>query len=77
MEKPARRRSDAKNAVLLPDDTDAAPVDRVQIAHRAFELFCARGCHDRHDVDDWLRAERELSDNHERTPHTRLPQAGV
>jgi hypothetical protein len=30
------------------------------IAKRAFELYCERGCQDGHDVDDWLQAEREL-----------------
>lgn len=30
------------------------------IARRAFELYCARGCQDGHDADDWLQAEREL-----------------
>ena len=34
-----------------------APAD---IARRAFELFCARGCQHGSDLDDWLRAEREL-----------------
>jgi hypothetical protein len=29
------------------------------IAHRAFELYCARGCQHGHDIDDWLQAERE------------------
>jgi len=31
-----------------------------EIARRAFELYCARGCEDGHDVEDWLQAEREL-----------------
>jgi hypothetical protein len=30
------------------------------IAKRAFELYCTRGCQHGSDVDDWLRAEREL-----------------
>ena len=29
------------------------------IAKRAFELYCERGCQDGHDVEDWLQAERE------------------
>lgn len=37
---------------LTPNDTD--------IARRAFELYCARGCHDGYDTQDWLQAEREL-----------------
>jgi hypothetical protein len=38
--------------MLTPGDTD--------IARRAFELYCARGCEDGHDIHDWLQAEREL-----------------
>lgn len=65
MDKPTRRRSDAQNTALADDKPFPMPVDREQIAHRAFELFCARGCQDGHDIDDWLSAERELqmSDN--------------
>ena len=33
------------------------------IAHRAYELYCERGCQDGHDIDDWLQAERELRDS--------------
>jgi Protein of unknown function (DUF2934) len=60
MDKPTRRRSDAKRTALSDDNPHPTSVDREQIAHRAFELFCARGCQDGHDLDDWLRAEREL-----------------
>jgi hypothetical protein len=34
-----------------------------EIAHRAFELYCERGCQHGHDLDDWLQAERELRDS--------------
>ena len=30
------------------------------VARRAFELYCQRGCRDGYDVQDWLQAEREL-----------------
>jgi hypothetical protein len=30
------------------------------IARRAFELYCARGYENGHDLEDWLQAEREL-----------------
>lgn len=33
---------------------------REQIAHRAYELFLARGSEHGHDQEDWLQAEREL-----------------
>lgn len=36
-------------------------VAQADIARRAFELYCARGGQDGSDVEDWLRAERELS----------------
>jgi hypothetical protein len=38
-----------------------ASVSADAIAHRAFELFSARGGEHGRDLDDWLRAERELT----------------
>jgi len=38
-----------------------------EIAARAFELYCARGCEDGHDVEDWLQAERDLREERGRT----------
>jgi len=32
-----------------------------EIARRAFEIYCERSRHDGHDLDDWLRAERECN----------------
>jgi DUF2934 family protein len=32
-----------------------------EIRHRAYALFEERGREDGHDVDDWLRAEAELT----------------
>jgi hypothetical protein len=37
------------------------PTD-TEIAKRAFELYCERGCQDGRDVEDWLQAERELQE---------------
>lgn len=38
-----------------------APVPRnEEIARRAHEIFLARGGEHGHDLEDWLRAEREL-----------------
>jgi DUF2934 family protein len=31
-----------------------------EIARRAYELFLSRHCEHGHDVEDWLKAEREL-----------------
>ncbi len=39
---------------------DGTPTDE-QIRHRAYEIFLARGATPGQDVEDWLRAERELS----------------
>jgi hypothetical protein len=36
------------------------PVTEDQIRQRAFEIFLARGGTSGQDVEDWLRAEREL-----------------
>jgi Protein of unknown function (DUF2934) len=35
------------------------------IAHRAYELYQAHGAKQGRDVDDWLRAERELREQRE------------
>jgi len=32
-----------------------------EVAHRAYELFLARGAHHGFDRQDWLDAERELN----------------
>lgn len=38
---------------------EAAPSEQ-EIAIRAHELYLERGAEDGHELDDWLRAEREL-----------------
>jgi len=47
---PSRDERQANRSALI---TDA-------IAQRAYALYLARGREDGHDVEDWLRAEREL-----------------
>jgi hypothetical protein len=47
----------------------AAVVDRERVAARAYELYMARGCGEGHDLDDWLCAERELSNTTENEAH--------
>ena len=42
-----------------PNQAFVEVTDR-DVACRAFELYCERGWQDGHDVDDWLKAEREL-----------------
>ena len=66
MPKSARPRTD--NVLTMPSVESQATVAiapsvaESDIARRAFELYCDRGCEDGHDVDDWLNAERELRD---------------
>ena len=38
-------------------------VDRDQVARRAYQLFIARGETHGHDLEDWLAAERDVSDH--------------
>ena len=35
-------------------------VSQEDIAHRAYELYPQRGCEPGNDVEDWVRAEKEL-----------------
>jgi hypothetical protein len=55
-----------KDAVTADDarqSPGSTPVPKeADIAHRAYDLFLARGCEHGHDVDDWLQAERQLHD---------------
>jgi hypothetical protein len=37
-----------------------ATVTSSDIAHRAYDLYLARGCEHGYDVADWLEAEQEL-----------------
>jgi hypothetical protein len=56
--KPRVKQVAQEQPALLPHV--AASVTESEIAARAFELYCARGCEDGHDLEDWLQAEREL-----------------
>jgi hypothetical protein len=62
---PTRRRTGT--VVTIPTTESNVPVENQSadladrdIARRAFELYCERGCQHGHDLDDWLQAEREL-----------------
>lgn len=46
-------------AATAPEHHD---LDRETIARRAYELYCGRGCEPGREMEDWLQAERELSD---------------
>ena len=52
------RKSDTPTATTT---TDSAQSMRDLIAQRAYERFIARGYQHGHDVEDWLAAERELT----------------
>ena len=53
-------------AVITPALTGPMKIERVavvpsdEIAHRAYELFEARGAGHGRDLEDWLQAEQEL-----------------
>ncbi len=42
-------------------DTTAGNIDRERVAQRAYELYLARGGTDGQAMEDWLAAERELT----------------
>lgn len=52
--------ADAANGPTTLMPTHSASVPDSDIAHRAYELYLARGCEHGHDVDDWFQAEGEL-----------------
>ena len=60
-------RTTTKNVLSMPRPASRTRVrsqsknpTTADIATRAFELYCERGCQDGHDVEDWLQAAREL-----------------
>ncbi len=36
-------------------------LSKEDIAHRAYQLYIARGCKPGKDIEDWVRAEKELT----------------
>jgi Protein of unknown function (DUF2934) len=46
---------------LYPTTQNTEPAYNQEIRVRAYELFEQRGREDGHDLDDWLRAEAELT----------------
>ncbi len=50
-----------KGQAMTTATVQAAPeIPWEVIAHRAYEIFMARGYEPGHDLDDWLQAEWEL-----------------
>jgi hypothetical protein len=55
-----RERATADERTPKPPLTQHAAATDSDIARRAYELYLARGCQHGHDLEDWVRAEREL-----------------
>jgi hypothetical protein len=36
-------------------------LSQTDVAHRAYDLYTQRGCEPGKDVEDWVRAEKELA----------------
>jgi len=49
--------------MMSKDTGGREPASCDEIARRAYDLYDAHGRSDGHDVDDWLEAERELTDS--------------
>ena len=49
--------------MMSKDTGGREPASCDEIARRAYYLYEAHGRSDGHDVDDWLEAERELTDS--------------
>ena len=56
-----RKRKPSRSDLATAPGNDSPPVSETDIALRAFAFYCERGCQHGADVDDWLRAERELT----------------
>jgi Protein of unknown function (DUF2934) len=55
-----------RRRVTIDDDPQEQPaVPEEAIRSRAHQLYEERGAEPGHDVDDWLRAERELKSERE------------
>lgn len=55
-----------QGAPQFAGDTTAASPERDRLASRAYELYQARGGGDGMDMEDWLAAERELTQQRSR-----------
>jgi hypothetical protein len=55
-----RKRKAAAPSVGLDSVNDSPRVSESDIALKAFAYYCERGYRDGSDIEDWLRAEREL-----------------
>jgi hypothetical protein len=60
-ERPKTERKTRTTAVPRDTSNDSPRVSETDIAVRAFGYYCERGFQHGGDLEDWLRAERELS----------------
>jgi hypothetical protein len=63
-ERTSRKRSSASDNVLRMPGSDPR---RDEIARRAYEIFLSRGSNHGRDFEDWLQAEREVSERRRET----------
>jgi hypothetical protein len=50
-------------------------LSRGDIAHRAYDLYTQRGCEPGKDIEDWVRAEKELASEVVRKNEGRLDRS--
>ena len=62
---PTTREVAAESAQIFPDTFDTPPSPD-EIAAEAYCIYCERGCADGRDMDDWLEAERRISERRKR-----------
>jgi hypothetical protein len=55
-----KSKGDSSTKATAHVETSRGPATDDQIRQRAYEIFLARGAAQGQDVEDWLRAEREL-----------------
>ena len=56
----SRKKTTTAPALVSDSANDSPRVTTSEIALKAFAYYCERGCQHGSDLDDWLRAEREL-----------------
>jgi hypothetical protein len=62
-ERATRKRGGTNDNVLRMPGSDA----RDEVARRAYEIFLSRGSDHGRDFEDWLQAEREVSERRRET----------
>jgi hypothetical protein len=51
----------AEESAAIYPDTNPGPPTPEEIATEAYRIYMVRGARDGHDLDDWLEAERRIS----------------